>query len=119
MRNWQDCSPEEIRISDTIHLLLSVYPKLEAWLFQPHQPRLNAPAAKILARIGKFSTEVQILIRVTLDLWSGEGHTQLNQILNKLDTRNLINVLAAILYLKLPELDSQTQEHIREMIYSS
>jgi hypothetical protein len=117
MLNWKTCSTEERRLADIIHLIFKPYPELEQFLFNAKTPNLNEPPEFLLAQIGAFSSGEQVLIRVVLDLWSGEGDTPLFDIIHRLDDRNFTHVMAALLYLRLPQLDSLTLNLIRAMIY--
>ena len=117
MLNWKTCSAEERRLADMMYLILNPYPNLEQFLFKTESPSLNQAPEELLTQIGSFSSGEQILIRVALDLWSGEGGTHLLDVINRLDDRNFTNVMAAILYLRLPQLDPQALNHIRDMIY--
>lgn len=117
MLHWKDCTQEERRLSEIMYLLFKSYPELERFLFQSEVPRLNEPPDVLLENVGCFSAGEQILIRVALDLWSGEGCAKLSDILHRLDDQNFTNVIAGLLYNRLPQLDPPTQEQIRGMIY--
>lgn len=117
MMNWKTCSEEEKRLANIMHLLFKSYPELEQFLFNPETPNLNEPPEDILTQIGVFSSGEQILIRVALDLWSGEGGTRLYDMIYRLDDHNFTKVMAAILYMRLPQLDSRTLNHLREIIF--
>ena len=117
MLHWKDCTDEEHRLSEIMYLLFKPYPQLEKFLFQSEVPRLNEPPNVLLDQAGCFSSGEQILIRVALDLWSGEGSTRLSDIIHRLDDSNFTNVMAGIVYSRLPQLDSATLTHIKDMIY--
>jgi hypothetical protein len=117
MLSWKTCSKEESRLAEIMYLLFKSYPELEQFLFKAETPNLNEPPDVLLRQIGAFSSGEQILVRVALDLWSGEGRTHLFDVLHRLDDRNFTNVMAAILYLRLPHLDPHVLNHIRGMIY--
>jgi hypothetical protein len=114
---WKDCTQEEHRLAEIMYLLFKSYPALEKFLFQSRVPRLNEPPDVLLNQAGCFSSGEQILIRVALDLWSGEGGTKLSDIIHRLDDNNFTNVMAGIVYCRLPQLDPTARAHIRSMIY--
>jgi len=113
MLRWKDCTQEEQRLSEIMYLLFKLYPELEKFLFQSGVPRLNEPPDVLLNQVGCFSSGEQILIRVALDLWSGEGGAKLSDIIHRLDDDNFTNVTTALVCCRLPQLNPVVRAHIR------
>lgn len=73
------------RRHQAISLLLANDPWLLRLLFDDDPVRLSAPPDSILKETKGLSSGQQLLIRIALDIWSGDGHAKLWDIVSVLD----------------------------------
>lgn len=72
----------------------------EHWLnffFSHKRVELRAPPHELIQEAGCFSHGEQIKIRAALDLWTGQGHVSIAELVEVLDFENLLRVILAIL----------------------
>ena len=93
--NWKDACKGDLKRAHAISVLMEKHPDLMRWLFKDDKPELKTSPEEMLRRAGAFSTGERILIRVALDLWSGDGNTKVME-LDRLDPGNFENALHAI-----------------------
>lgn len=68
-----------------ISILLANNPRLLDYLFQKNRHQLQQPPEEIMEDIGYLSSGEQVLMRIALDLWSGDGAARLGDIVWTLD----------------------------------
>lgn len=68
-----------------ISLLFANNPNLLKFMFLPDRRGLSAPPSELLEFANGFSSGEKILVQVALDLWSGEGHAQMGDVVERLD----------------------------------
>jgi hypothetical protein len=76
--------------------MLADDPKLLTFLFGSSQAQLQLAPASLRRAAKAFSSGEQILVNSALDLWCGEGRTNLADIAFRLDASRLGHVLAAV-----------------------
>ena len=92
---WSNACEGDLRRAQAISVLMEKHPKLMNWLFREDRPELKCSPREMLRQAGAFSTGERILIRLALDLWSGEGEAKVLD-LDRLDPGNFKNALTAI-----------------------
>jgi hypothetical protein len=100
MLNWQGAGRHERRMQEVFNLIFENHPEFLGFLFEPERARLRMAPDELLTEAGGFSTGERILIRVALDLWSGQGHVQLWDMVERLDDENYHHVLAGLRHLR-------------------
>jgi hypothetical protein len=88
MLKWKNCGRARERLGEVMSRIFRNHPKLLDFLFYPDRPELRDDAEILLRESGVFSTGEKILIRVALDLWTGEVEVKLWDIIQKLDQSN-------------------------------
>jgi len=96
---WTNACQGDLKRAYAIYVLMEQHPDLMAWLFCEGQPELQASPEEILNRASALSADEGILIRLALDLWSGNGGTQVVD-LKRLDPGNFKSALAAIQHIR-------------------
>lgn len=99
MRLWEEASSGECLRGEAISLILLDLPHLEGFLFHPTEARLRASPEVILRLSKSYSSGEQVLIRVALDVWSGQGGARVSDLIDRLDPSNLRNVLNGLRFL--------------------
>lgn len=105
MLDWKGIGRGERRMQEALNLIFSKHPRFLEFLFDGDKPRLRDEPDALLAEAGVFSTGEKILIRIALDLWSGQGRVSLWDIVERLDLRNYEHVLAGLRHLRPNEED--------------
>jgi hypothetical protein len=93
---WPNANSEERKLLQAITVLLGYDQKLLIFLLDPDSPRLRRRAGILKEDSWRLSESQQLQIRAALDLWSGSGHLQLWEILEKWDDGCWQNFLGAI-----------------------
>jgi hypothetical protein len=92
-------------MQETLNLIFSNHPGFLEFLFHQDEPRLRDEPELLLTKAAAFSTGEKILIRIALDLWSGQGRVSLWDIVERLDLDNYEHVLAGLRHLRPNEED--------------
>jgi hypothetical protein len=92
-------------MQEALNLIFSKHPEFLEFLFEKSEPRLRDEPEVLLSEAGVFSTGEKILLRIALDLWCGQGHVDLWDIVERLDLRNYEHVLAGLRHLRPNEED--------------
>jgi hypothetical protein len=100
MLNWKEPGRHQLRMQETLNLIFHNHPALLAFLFETEHARLRRAPEDLLVRAGAFSTGEKILIRIGLDLWTGQGDVHLWDIVERLDEENYHYVLAGLRHLR-------------------
>jgi hypothetical protein len=100
MLNWQSPNRHETRMMESLNLIFQKHPKLLEFLFAKDEAKLQDEPAALLYEAGVFSTGEMILIRIGIDLWNGQGHVHLWDVIERLDFENYSNVLLGLQYLR-------------------
>ena len=95
MFNWKNASRGDLKRLEVIEEMLKDHPKLLEFLFKTDKAELNAGPDTLIKRMGYLSHGERILVRVSLDIWSGSGDTKLLDLFS-LDQVAYKNVLLAI-----------------------
>jgi len=100
MLNWKGPGRHERRMQEVFNLIFQNHPQFLEFLFEGERARLRLEPEELLIEAGAFSLGEQILIRVALDLWSGQGHVHLWDMVELLDDGNYHHVLAGLRHLR-------------------
>lgn len=98
--DWKDSSNDEKRLFDAISVLLGSNPNLLQFLFDPIRSKIRKRPGLLRDDSWPFSHGEQLLIRASLDIWSGGGHLQFWEMLETWDSLTWINFFRAIAKLK-------------------
>ncbi len=105
MLDWKGIGKGQRRMQEVLNLIFSKHPRFLEFLFDEHEPKLRDEPEALLYEAGVFSRGEQILIRIALDLWCGEGNVSLWDIVERLDLYNYEHVLAGLRHLRPNEED--------------
>jgi len=83
--SWQNASASEVVIYQCVSLLCDYDKRLIDFIFDPKRPRIRKRAGILIEDAWGFSHGEQLLIRAALDLWSGNGHLALWEMLETWD----------------------------------
>jgi hypothetical protein len=100
MLNWQGAGRHERRMQEVLNLIFQNHPQFLEFLFEKERAKLRQDPEELLRDAMVFSTGEKILIRIALDLWSGQGLVHLWDIVERLDEENYHNVLAGLRHLR-------------------
>lgn len=92
-------------MQESLNLIFAKHPRFLDFLFDRSEPKLRDEPEVLLSEAGCFSTGEKILIRIALDLWCGQGHVNLWDIVERLDLYNYEHVLAGLRHLRPSEED--------------
>lgn len=95
MQLWESASDTEARVFKAISLFLGQFPHLMSFLFDPQEPKLRGTPDALLAQARGLSSGELILIKLTLDLWSEQGHLRVLELFS-LDADIFMQVLEAV-----------------------
>ncbi len=79
-----------------IHCLFESDERLLYFLFHHKKLELRESASELLKEARCFSRGEFLMVQVALDIWCGEGHVKLPELLSGLDDQNLLRVIRAI-----------------------
>lgn len=96
---WKNADPSDLKLLESISILLSKHPKLLDYIFCSTDPRLRASASEIKTDANSLSAGKNLLVRLALDIWSGEGEINFNEIYQTLDNENFTNLLKSMVFL--------------------
>lgn len=105
--NWNRACQGDLRRLEAVTILLGSHIGLLEFLFCKDRPELRAESTLLLRHSMAFSSGEQVLIRMAIDIWNGEGGIHFNDIYEVLDTRNFINTLKALDFLRGNSLKSE------------
>jgi ArsR family metal-binding transcriptional regulator len=100
MLKWKDCGRAHERLGEVMNQIFRNHPKLLDFVFYPDRPELRDEPDVLLQDAGCFSTGEQVLIRIALDLWTGEVEVKLWDMIQRLDQSNYQNVLLGLRILR-------------------
>jgi hypothetical protein len=100
MLEWKGAGRHERRMQEVFNLIFQNHPQFLEFLFERDRARLRLEPEELLMEAGALSTGERILIRVGLDLWCGQGHVHLWDIVERLDDENYHHVLAGLRHLR-------------------
>ena len=89
-----------LRLAEVMNLIFKNHPEKLEFLFHPTSPELRDRPELLLQESRAFSGGEQILIRVGLDLWTGQVEVKLWDIIQRLDQSNYQNVLLGLRLLR-------------------
>ena len=96
MATWEKVDPDTYNRLIIIKKLLRDEERLLDFLFDPLKAELRASASELLTQMGCFSSGEKIRLQVSLDIWSGEGHTDLSDLLSSLSPYGFGTVLQSL-----------------------
>lgn len=92
-------------IFEAIRVLLDGNKKLFDYVFEPGGRRLRDRAGILKEEAWGFEEHEQLLIRVSLDLWSGSGHVQLWELFERWERSDWMRFQSAMqLFIEAPAL---------------
>ncbi len=97
---WSETNLADSRRLETIALIFKHDERLLSRLFDFQSPRLRAPAAQLIANNADLNPSELLLIRCAIDIWNGEGHANLSEILRHWDGEVLVRLVRALCHLK-------------------
>ena len=96
MATWDTVDSDTYNRLIIIKKMLRDDPCLLDFLFDPSEAELCVSPSVVLDRFHFLSSGEQLLIRVALDIWSGEGHAEVRDILSTLDPYRFDDVIQAL-----------------------
>ena len=93
---WIDASPGDQLLLKSIILLLKSRPDFKKLIFHDTHAKLRHSPKKILSSFAGMSHGEVVLIKLALDLWSGERGANLHEVIKILDAENWSNFLEAL-----------------------
>jgi len=100
MIQWENGSKTDLKVLRAVSIVCRHHPYLLKFLFEPDRPRLRALPEELLKEAVGLSSGEDLLLRVSLDLWSGCGEARVWELIELLDDRNLLQVVQALLFLR-------------------
>jgi hypothetical protein len=100
MLNWKNASNSDQKLLTAIARLFRNGPQLLEFFFHPSEPKLALPCKQIKHLAKSFCTADELLIRIALDVWCAAGAINFNEIYQKLDEANFVNVVLTLGYLR-------------------
>jgi len=100
MINWKNASESDKNLLTAIARLFRNSPQLLIFFFHQSEPKLAHPCKKIKQLSRSFCTSDELLIRIALDIWCDSGAINFNEIYQKLDEKNFVNVVLTLWYLR-------------------
>jgi hypothetical protein len=100
MLNWQKPGRHERRMMETLNIIFARHSKLLLFLFDEEKAVLRQESGFLFEAAECYSSGEQILIRIGLDLWNGNGDVRLWHIIEILDDDNYANVLSGLRHLR-------------------
>lgn len=97
---WQSAKKSEQKLFQAISILLGHDKNIINFLFHPTEPKIKKRAGILRDDAWVFSDEEALAIRAALELWSGSGHVNLWELVEKWGDRNWLNFILAICELK-------------------
>ena len=105
MQSWIGATEEEAKRGFAIFTLFYSDPELFEYFFINHGMNLSLRPGLMHEALWQFNRNDQSLIKAALDLWSGNGHLYLFEMLADWDERSWVNFIKAIRILKNISLD--------------
>ena len=100
MVNWKNASETDKNLFTAIARLFRNNPQLLEFFFHPTEPKLTYPCQKIKQLARSFCSADELLVRIGLDIWCEAGTINFNEIFQKLDEQNFVNVILTLGYLR-------------------
>ena len=99
---WQKGdAASDLKVVTSIQILLGKKnERFLTFLFDPNMPKLRKRAGILVEDSWGFSHGEQLLIKASLDLWSGSGHAPLWDLIETWDDSNWIRFIQCLCYLK-------------------
>ncbi len=93
---WLKASSVERNLLQSITMLVGNDQRLLTFLFDTDSPRLRKRAGILKEESWQLNESEQLLVRAALDIWSGSGHLQFWEMLEKRDIETWQNFIGAI-----------------------
>ena len=100
MINWKNASSTDKHLLNAIARLFRNNPQLLEFFFHPSEPQLALPCKKIKQLARSYGSADELLVRIALDIWNESGSLNFNEIHQKLDEKNFMNVILTLGYLR-------------------
>lgn len=96
--NWSKI--QDTHVFNSICILLKDNPYLLEYLFSHKNAKLSASPDILIQEAGGLAHGEQILIKVAIDLWSGEGSASVGEVISVLSYNNMLNFLNALCHIR-------------------
>ena len=96
---WENADQSDLRLLKAISILFDNNFKLLEFFFNSREAKLCFSAHKMREDAQIFSSGEYLLVRIALDIWSGEGSIHFNEIYQTLDSEGISNVLKSLQFL--------------------
>jgi len=96
---WKNASKSDEFLLSEIKKLFKTKQHFVSFMFHPSQAKLAFASEEIIEMAMCLGSGNDLLVRIALDIWSGEGGINFNELYQKLDTRNfdeVINILKTL-----------------------
>ncbi|MBF0301004.1 MAG: hypothetical protein HQK51_20010 [Oligoflexia bacterium] len=100
MITWKNADASDLRLLQAITILFANHPRLSEYIFDLNKSKLRDSPSKLKEDAREFSTGEYLLIRVALDIWSGDGGLNFNEIYEQLDHKNIANLIKPLHFLE-------------------
>jgi len=115
MNGWIDASPEEIRLANSIGMLVGFDQTLSDFIFDREHPKLRKRPGLLRDESWKFEDFDRYKIMAALDFWSGSGHLKLFEMLEEWDRDGWIDFIKGVCLLKGIGVDDIRDENLSLM----
>jgi len=99
MNNWMNATESDRDLMYAASLIFDKRPELYKFFFHPDKPQLRYPCAKIKQLAKSMCSSDELLVRIALDVWCGNGGISFNEIYQKLDEETCGLIVLTIRYL--------------------
>jgi hypothetical protein len=99
MFEWNGASYFEKKSFLAFQILFRTHPNLLEFIFERTKPRIRKLPEILIQEAQSFSSAEYILVRVALDLWSGNGNVTIWEVYETLDDSNFENFISCLQHL--------------------
>lgn len=94
--NWENASVADFVLLQAMEQLFGRHPDLLPFVFNDTEPRLRRHPKVIMKEAEALSRGEDLLVRIALDLWNQSSGVGLFELIERLDSGNFQNVIAAL-----------------------
>jgi len=96
LNQWENASPTDEFLLSAIKKLFKTKQHFVNFMFHPSEAKLAFASEEIIEMAMGLGSGYDLLVRISLDIWSGEGGINFNEIYQKLDTQNFNEVVSVL-----------------------
>ena len=93
---WKNASMSDEFLLSAIKKLFKTKQHFVNFMFHPSQAKLAFASEEIIEMAMGLGSGYDLLVRIALDIWSGEGGINFNEIYQKLDTQSFNEVVSVL-----------------------